>query len=330
MRQTFFLILKIGISAGLLYLALRGVNFGAIQSRLGQIEPLWILAALVAALLQLAVSALRWREIAIACGADLPVDKALRFNLIGAFFNQTLPSTIGGDGVRLWLVQRSGASWQAASYSVLLDRAIGLIVLAAIVVVSLPWSLSLIANEHAKMGLLTLNIAAMLACLVFLAFGRLNWPWLQSFWPTRHLHACAKVANRVMFSKRSGPQVLLLSLINHLLTIVIAWCAGLAIAAPVSFYQLMLLIPPIGLITLIPISIAGWGVREQAMQAAFRYAGLATADGVTISILTGAIMFLLGALGGLVWLLSSEKAAKGADAMEIDETALDKPLEAKR
>jgi len=62
------------------------------------------------------------------------------------------------------------------------------------------------------------------------------------------------------------------------------------------------------------------------MQAAFRYAGLATADGVTISILSGAIMFVLGAIGGLVWLLSSEKAARGADTMIVeDEPAEESP-----
>ena len=330
MRQTVLLLLKIGISAGLLYLALRGVDFTAIQARLSQIDPFWIAMALLAAFVQLAVSGLRWRAIALRCGTTLPVATALRFMLVGAFFNQTLPSTIGGDGVRLWLLRRSGASWQAATYSVLVDRAIGLIVLALIVVVSLPWSLALIANEHARMGLLALDLAAMAGCVVFLLFGYLSWPWLQSFWPTRHLHGCAVIANRVLFDRRSGWMVLLLSLVNHLLTIVISACVAIASAAPVSFFQMAMLIPPIGLITLIPISIAGWGVREQAMQAAFRYAGLSTADGVTISILSGAIMFLLGAIGGLVWLLSSEKAQKGADTMEIDESALDEPLETPR
>lgn len=319
MRQTILLILKIGISAVLLYLALQGVNFAAIQSRLSQINLIWIAVALLAAFVQLAIAGLRWREIALRCGADLSVRTTLRFMMVGAFFNQTLPSTIGGDGVRLWLLRRSGASWQASTYSVLVDRAIGLIVLALIVVISLPWSLALIQNEHARMGLLTLNVAAMAGCIVFLLFGRLAWPWLQNFWPTRHLHGCAVVANRVLLDRRAGFTVLLLSLVNHLLTIVIAACVAIAISAPVSFFQMALLIPPIGLITLVPISIAGWGVREQAMQAAFRYAGLSTADGVTISILSGAIMFLLGAIGGLVWLLSSEKAAKGADTMIVED-----------
>ena len=64
----------------------------------------------------------------------------MRYNLIGTFFNQTLPSSIGGDAVRLWLVARGGAGWRAATYSIFVDRAIGLIALAIIIVASLPWS----------------------------------------------------------------------------------------------------------------------------------------------------------------------------------------------
>ena len=73
-------------------------------------------------------------------------------------------------------------------------------------------------------------------------------------------------------------------------------------AAPADFEQTLLLIPPIALITMLPISIAGWGVREATMMVAFGYAGLAQTDGTVVSILFGAVYFIVGGLGGLVWL----------------------------
>ncbi len=232
MRQIVFVILKIAISAGLLYLALAGVNFPAIQARLGQINLLWIAAAIAAALLQIGVAALRWREIANVCNAHLSVHSALRFNLIGAFFNQTLPSTIGGDGARLWLLQRHGASWQAATYSVLVDRAVGLIVLAVIIVVSLPWSLRMIDSDHGRIALALLDLAALGGSIAFLVFGRLTWRWIQDIWPARHLHGCAKLADRVMFDRQIGPRILFLAVVNHLLSVVIAFCAALRLRLP--------------------------------------------------------------------------------------------------
>jgi len=85
--------------------------------------------AVAVTFLQIFVGVLRWREISEECGAPLGLRQAMRFNLIGTFFNQTLPSSIGGDAVRLWLVARGGAGWRAATYSIFVDRAIGLIAL---------------------------------------------------------------------------------------------------------------------------------------------------------------------------------------------------------
>jgi glycosyltransferase 2 family protein len=62
---------------------------------------------------------------------------------------------------------------------------------------------------------------------------------------------------------------------------------------------------------MLPISIAGWGVREATMGLAFGYAGLMASEGVNISLLYGAVSFMVGAVGGLVWILSAEKAAQG-------------------
>ncbi len=108
--------------------------------------------AIAVTFLQIFIGVLRWREISAECGAPLPTRQAMRFNVIGTFFNQTLPSSIGGDAVRLWLVARSGAGWRAATYSIFVDRAIGLIALAVVIVASLPWSYRLITDPHGEVG----------------------------------------------------------------------------------------------------------------------------------------------------------------------------------
>jgi glycosyltransferase 2 family protein len=118
------------------------------------------------------------------------------------------------------------------------------------------------------------------------------------------------IANRVLFSWKHGPKVAVLSILVHVLTAVIAWCVVRSIAAPVIFSQIFLLVPPVILITMLPISIAGWGVREATMGLAFGYAGLMTNEGVNISLLLGAVSFTVGIVGGLVWILSPEKAAR--------------------
>src|SRR5215470_16030018 len=125
MRNFLVMAARIAVSLALLYLALRGINFAAIQTRLSQINLVWIALAILVTIFQIFLGALRWREISELCHAPLTDLLAFRYNMIGAFFNQTLPSSIGGDAVRLWLLNRTGAGWKAATYSILTDRAVG-------------------------------------------------------------------------------------------------------------------------------------------------------------------------------------------------------------
>src|SRR5215831_2423812 len=240
MRKLLVLSARIAVSLALLYLALRGINFAAIQERLSQINLVWIGLAILVTIFQIFIGALRWREISALCHAPLTDLMAFRYNMIGAFFNQTLPSSIGGDAVRLWLVQRTGAGWRAATYSILTDRAVGLIALSLIIVASLPWSYGMIGDVKGRLALMSIDFGALGGGLGFLLLGRLHWTWLKSWWPIKHVHACSVIANEVIFSKKSGSKIVVLSLSIHVLAVVIAWCCVRSIAAHGSFEQLFM------------------------------------------------------------------------------------------
>src|SRR6201996_4129954 len=222
MRQILLSALKILISLALLYLALRKVNLLELASRFDLASIGWIGAAIAALFLQILVGALRWCQVSAECGADLTARQSMRYNTIGTFFNQTLPSSIGGDAVRLWLLARSGAGWRTATYSIFVDRAIGLIALAVVIVASLPWSYQLIRDIDGRKALLLVDFAALAAGAGFLLLGRLPWPFLKSWWVTHHFHACSVIANRVLFSRERGPAVAVLSILVHVLAVVIA------------------------------------------------------------------------------------------------------------
>src|SRR5262249_39371551 len=155
------LLARILISALLLYFALRSIDFGEVRVRFSQGSVgwffTWMALSVLVILFQILLGAMRWQEISVLCDAPLGLLQAFRYNMIGMFFNQTLPSTIGGDAIRLWLVQRTGAGWRHATYSVLVDRAIGFIALAALVVICLPWSYQLIANRQGRLALVAVD-----------------------------------------------------------------------------------------------------------------------------------------------------------------------------
>ena len=86
-----------------------------------------------------------------------------------------------------------------------------------------------------------------------------------------------------------------------------AWGAAMAVHAAVDLIHALFLVLPVMLIATIPVSIAGWGVRESAMILAFSYAGLAGGDGLIVSILFGLANLAVGAIGGIVWVADSHR-----------------------
>jgi glycosyltransferase 2 family protein len=329
MRKALSLVVKSAVSGLLLYLALRTVDIVSVKDRLSQIDPRWIGLGLPLLLVQVFVLAVRWRLIVIRCGANLPLPQAFRYSMIATFFNQTLPSSVGGDAVRIWLVGKQ-SNWRTATYSVLLDRVVGIVALAMFVVACLPWTLALIRNPVGRTALLMIGLGCIGAGIVFvgLAWERLR--VLQRWSLTRHLAAAAAIALAVLRSPRVLIPVFGLSFIIHLLTAVAAWCAARAVNADLPLIYSIFLVLPVILIAVVPISIAGWGVREGAMVAAFGYAGLPPSDGLLVSLLFGAGYLVVGALGGLVWTFTTDRRAPGAGAMLSEQTGLGASLDGNR
>jgi uncharacterized membrane protein YbhN (UPF0104 family) len=311
MRKALSLLIKASVSVVLLYFALASVHIDAVMQRLSQINLGWIALGLILLLIQTVFLSARWRQIIIRCGPVLPLPQALRFTMIGTFFNQTLPSSVGGDAVRIWLLRKQ-TNWRVAAYSVFLDRVIGVVVLATLVIACLPWTLTLIQDPIGRAALLFIGLGFIAAGIVFvgLAWRRLH--FLQSWSATRHLAAIATVAVEILRSPRTLVIIASLSIMIHLLTALAGWCAARAVGAEMPVAYSLFLIPPVILITVLPISIAGWGLREGAMIAAFSYAGLPQADGLIVSLLFGAGFLVIGAIGGLVWILTVDRAARHA------------------
>ena len=314
MRRTLLLLAKATISILLLYFSLRWVDVGTLGDRLSRFQPAWMALALFLLTAQVAFLAARWKKIATVCRAQLPYGTALQLSFIAAFFNQVLPSTVGGDGARIWFFARKGAGWARATYSVLIDRIVGLLVLALIVLVCLPWTMKLIHDPIARTVILMIGFGAVAGSILFVLIGTRFQPWLNHWALTRHLSKASAIAATLCGSPLSMSYVIACSIVIHLLSIASAWCCIMAIAAPVSFAQVLILLPPVLLISTIPISIAGWGVRESSMIAAFAFAGLAESDGLTLSILFGAAVFVVGLAGGLVWIFSGSQVRRERQA----------------
>jgi uncharacterized membrane protein YbhN (UPF0104 family) len=292
------------VSGLLLYFAFRLVDVTALAERLAHVD-LGRLSLLIPLIfLQTALLAWRWQMVLRHCGTHMPLPRTFRFNLIALFFNQALPSSIGGDAMRIWLAGRS-ANWRNAIYSVFLDRLIGMVALAALVLACLPWAWALIHDPVGRGALLVIVCGTFGGGIAFLALASQRLEMVRRWPVANHLAELAGVALTILRSPRALAPVFAISILVHLLTALVAWCAARAIGAELPLQYAVVLLPPVILVAAVPVSVAGWGLREGAMVAAFGYAGLVPDDGLMVSLLVGAGYLATGAIGGLVWVTTA-------------------------
>lgn len=313
MRRWILLALKLGISGGLLYWAFRSVDLRAVAGHLARLDAFWVAAGLAALLLQIAIAGQRWSWIAARLGAALSAVRAARYTLVGTFFNQALPSTVGGDAMRVWLLGRADRQWKRAVYSVIVDRAAGVGFLAVIVAACLPWSLDLIAAHEGRAAVMLIGVGGVAGLAAGLALGFVPLAGRLAEWrAARFLLEVAGAARRALLDRSRGVPIALLSIVIHALTVFAAWCLARAIALSPNALNMLILIPPVMLISMIPVSIGGWGIREGAMVVAFGYAGIEPSQAITVSVLLGGSTLAVGIVGGAVWI--AERAPVRAPA----------------
>ena len=98
-----------------------------------------------------------------------------------------------------------------------------------------------------------------------------------------------------------------LSIFSHAWTVLIAFVLSLGMGVEVGLLEMMVLVPPVVLMSMLPISLAGWGVREGAMVAALGLVGVAPADALALSVVFGLIL-LIGALpGAAIWFVTGRR-----------------------
>jgi uncharacterized protein (TIRG00374 family) len=136
-KSIVILLLKLLVSGGLIVYFLSRIHIENFLQTFASANYSWIALALTVYLFTQALSAVRWTMLARPLGIDTPFQDLIKYYLIGMFFNLFAPGTVGGDVSRIYYVVRdehAHASGRAvttmhAAMSVLMDRAIGMIVL---------------------------------------------------------------------------------------------------------------------------------------------------------------------------------------------------------
>ena len=312
-RRSLSIAIKIAVTTGLVGLLVARVDLGAVIDRLQGLSIDWAAAAIFVMFAQLGLAAWRWALIAKLLQAALEAGAIIRLSAIGQFFNQTLPSAIGGDAVRAWMAGRHRPPMARAVAAVIVDRLVALTMLALLIAVTLPLFFHRIADATARLGVLVVAAGGVIGMFVLWRLGDyIARQLMQRRW-TRFVGVLIEDLRGALFTGRSSIGVIVLSFAVHIMVAGVVYLTAAGLGMAIAPLDCLLLVPPIVLLTMAPISLAGWGVREGAMVVGFALVGVPAADALALSVAFGLINAATGLPGGLLWLTGDRRMPRAAD-----------------
>jgi uncharacterized protein (TIRG00374 family) len=287
--------LKIVLSVATIFLVFREINFHLFFEYLLNINRTLYVAAIGLQIISSLIAAYKWDTIMSFMGYQQPYRFYAKTYLIGTMFNQILPTSVGGDAVRIGYTSKLDGGLKKAFYGVMADRYYGTVGLVLINILPLFWLVHTLPHH---IFLVILGITVFVgAGLVFAPFlSKIH--FFKKFKFTRTLY---ELSQAIMNSATDLPHItllLVLAMASNLMTILATYMIACSLFLNVSLLDLLGIMPAITLITLLPISFAGWGIREGAMVTFLLFLGLPKAAILSLSILYG-IMLILSSLPGL-------------------------------
>lgn len=285
------------------------------------IKPIFVLPALLLLLIQNDFATRRWTTVLRAFTDPPSHMRMLRIQYMALFTQLFLPSSVGGAAVRVGVLFRSGYPFGISLNSVLLDRVVAFGGLVLLAIVFLPAVASSLSVSDGKQTLIA--AAALLALLA--AGGAALWWRPLSFWlgllnrtPLKSTADALLKAMPELVRPRRIATALAHSLCGQLAAMASIYVLASGNGLQVGLLDCILVMPPVMLLSALPISIAGWGVREGAMVVAFGLLGVSPQSAVALSVQFAIIGHLATIPGAIAWMMEVDRESYGKMAKNID------------
>jgi glycosyltransferase 2 family protein len=300
------------------------VDFVALGETFSRSNPGWLVLA--GAINLLAVLCATWRWQILLRGLDLMLGfvHLLRIVIVGAFFSMFLPSSVGGDLMKMVLISSDVKRREAAVASVLMDRVVGMAVtlfvgLLAVLLLPSVWENSLVLS-----ALAAVSVVFIISVIAF--FSRTLITMVGKFIPRPIWRRVGSLVMRVhdaLILLRNRPDVLLgavaVSFLRQVVICVSVFCVGLAFGVDISLLTYFAVIPISMAITVLPIAINGLGLQDNALILLMGTVGVTAAHALGFSLFLHIMRNCVGLLGGLMFLLIRHRLPQPEAVPPIEE-----------
>ncbi|MBR2095225.1 MAG: flippase-like domain-containing protein [Fibrobacter sp.] len=266
----------------------------------------WIMAMLVAATLIMVIQANRWKGLSVQ-GPEIPFKTYYAYTAMGYFFNNLLPTGFGGDAVKSLAFGKEFHQTSQSVSAVLLARIQGLLAMFLCFFIALPFALN--KAEIPLVYTVTMT-AALLACMVFILLCLFSDKFPIPHFVTDKLTFIPKLQASLSIYRKYKKQLFLSSLDSlwiQLLTLFIAYAYFKAVGVDIDISILVVFTSITIVVSMLPISLNGIGVREGIQVALFTGILGIPAPVVLAAGLLGYIPLLFQAAQGAIVLIARKK-----------------------
>jgi uncharacterized membrane protein YbhN (UPF0104 family) len=308
-RRRLILLAKIVVSAALLWLLVTRSDVPRLWAYARSASIPWLGAALALYFLMVVASAWRWGLLLDAQGVHLRARALTESFLVATFFNNFLPSNIGGDVVRIADTAKPARSRTLAASIVLVDRGIGLLGLVLIAAVAATVATGSggaegpVPSYALWAGFVGATAVALPAVLAPHGLERLLQPLraVHPEWVGARLQQLTGVFTRFREAPRALAGCFVGAIVVQALLVAFYAAVAYSIKVPVSPWHMAVVVPMSFLVQMLPISVNGLGLREATFSLYFTRLGLPIEAALVVSLVGAGLVMLFSLSGAAVY-----------------------------
>lgn len=300
--------IKCVFTALLLWAAFRTVDVRAVSILLLGMNWWWAAAALLLTGILIVSDATLLRAVMRIFEHDVPRGTAFLYSLVGWFFSNVAPSTVGGDIFRGVQLSRVGIPVGTALRVIISIRLLSLATLVLVMLAGFPIAVGLVEERRDILMLAgTLSVASLAAAAILLLawFGWRN-STLERWRLFEKLKRAAGSFRALLVPGSHATGAWIAALVQHLLRVGVLAALATALELGIPIATLFALTPAALLVAMVPMSIGGWGVRELTFVYFLGTAGVSAEAALSLSVAFGLLRMLVGVIGGATWALLNE------------------------
>jgi len=245
------------------------------------------------------VAAWRWQRVLAVYDAHIPLRTLTKHYLAGQFVGNALPSTVGGDVLRISRCSKDTGSTEVAFASVVLERLTGFVALPLLTFVGFVARPDLFETSRSWIAVVTAvgTLVVLAAILALAASPRLAGRFVHRVNWTRFIGIVHVGVDRLRRDPRDAFGALVAAVAYQLTVVAAVYCAVHTIGLTIPNGAVFAYIPAVAMVQVLPISVGGLGVREAMLALLLHPLGVPTGQAVALGLLWYAMTLVVSLAG---------------------------------